>query len=191
MPIRNPDGSLFTLDKPNPALLSQGIWDDVQVIQNFDYEELSYIPSRWRMRPTTVPPPTPVQTEAPPPQSPPPPTVVVEEAPPARIEFKPTDRRRLVCHVLPVEVLVTTDPLYGETQRRQAYGTQFTMEVEFRDSNDFSCLLWTNSIKELRIGSIIFVSEDRQWWQVRRVSEEDGGLLIECMVSSQNPSFAT
>jgi hypothetical protein len=182
MTIKRKDGTPFTLSKPNPIMTKQEVWDDLMIATNFKYEEISYRPTRNRLKQGVVF--VDVTEETTEYKEP-----IVELS--KRNEFAPSNRNKMVCYVLPVETKTIIDPLYGETQKKKVYGKQFTMEIEFIKTNDLMCEIWTNSIPSIEKNSIIFIVEDRQWWRVQSTNPDKNGIHIACMVSTENPSFST
>ena len=40
------------------------------------------------------------------------------------------------------------------------------------------------------INSILFISEERKWWKIKKVNVKNNGCEVECVVSDFAPSFA-
>lgn len=164
--IRNPDGSSYTIPSSNPIMTNQETWDEL-ILHNMIFEEISYHPKSIRIRKD----------------------VVIAESPPATLVLPERNPTKLFCHVLPTVYKDSVDPLYGEKITRMTYGEKFTMEVSLLSTNNTFCNLWTNSIKEINPGSIIFIKDDKQWWKVNESKKDKEGIIINCVISDKTPSF--
>lgn len=182
MPIRNKDGSLFELKKPNPLMQNQEIKEEWYAVHNFDvpkgetlvYDELPepVVPIVKQVEKVEIaPPPEPVV---------PPPAEEKKESIPKE--------DKLICYCLPAKFVEVHDEVYDEVRRKLTYGEKFRFEAVPVRLSDIGYTLWTNILIENQ--SIIYSPEDRRWWKVSRTMMQDnGGFLIECIPSMHKPSF--
>lgn len=177
MPIKNKDGTLFRLEKPNPVVTAQSLWNEDEnpiITHNFTFsdkitysiyveeeeeEELDFtIP---QPKETTYVPPKPKKLK--------------------------TESLMIPAYCLPANISVFTDPLYGQTKTKILYGDQFTFDVIFIARNDLSVQLWSKT--PVTIGSIIFIPSDSRWWKVQGTEPGNDGIMIMAGPSELTPSF--
>lgn len=187
MPIKKLDGTPFTLRGPNPLMNQQTVKEEWCITHNLDYTEPETLiydtPTKIELPKVTVEeeipqPVIPEESKAPPP---PPPPVKQEE------EKVATEDKSLY-YCLPAIIKEVHDRTYDEVRRKLTYGEKFRFEAVPVQSGDMKSTLWTTVVIET--GSIIYSIENRRWWKVlRTVMQDNGGFLIECMPSSDKPSF--
>ena len=204
MPIRNPDGTLFELRKPNPIMRKQSTWDDGKMfrLHNFQWDAVATNVAQDESAP--LPPPEPIPSPVSEPSIAEIPTVEIEvpakplpvppKTPPKKNPTPLKDVPRLLAHcLLSAEVETHVDDLYGEMSKRVVYGEKVSLELIVAGRTPVGVVFWTNleASGDCRIksGAIIYVPADREWWKVNAVQAQAGGWLLECMPSDLTPSF--
>ena len=164
MTIRNCDGTIFSLSKPNPIMISQSLWskDEIVILHN-KFGKKILIGSE--------------VTE---------PDIKKKETP-AQIPQLVADEVDIWC--LPAYYETKEDPLYGESHGILKYGSKFIFKGTIVESEDlYNTIACTDNITE---GSVIFPkNKDKRWWRVnRKVRLPDGSYLINNLISDYQPSF--
>jgi len=175
--ITNNDGSPYRLRGPNPIMTGQVIWSGA-ITHNLDeYEEISYIPRSWRFKE--------IKNEEKKEEH----LVVNEVSAPTTVTLELDSPDKMKCWVLPTEIKTSIDPLYGQESIRMVWGKKFSMEIAFEQIGDIFSVFWTNAIKSITAGSIIYV--EMRHWKVDSFSKSENGdgILINCSITDQTPSF--
>ncbi len=176
MAIKNKDGSIFRLNKPNPAMNQQDLWDDGSqyilhnftqeefILHNFDKQEKEYQPID---------------------------EIEVEEI---KVQIKETvipkkdsPKNIITLYCMPAITNNANDPLYNEKKVSIVYGPQYTFEAIITISSDLVWQIW--SVKDSPKNSIIFHPETKRWWKVENSFKEDNGYYMGCKPSTIQPSF--
>lgn len=175
--ITNNDGNPYRLRGPNPIMSGQIIWDNI-IYHNLDqHEEISYVPRSWRFKE--------IKNEEKKEEQ----VVVSDFSAPTLPTLELDNPGKMKCWVLPTEIKTTIDPLYGQESKRMVWGEKYTMQIAFEQVGDVYSIFWTNAIKSINNGSIIYV-EMRHWKVNSFTKSEDGnGILIHCSITDQSPSF--
>lgn len=216
MPIRNHDGTVFQLKKPNPLLRTQDITGDEHIVHNFSVQEVlvKYTKKKKPLTPNgavvstpTLPPTleeqpqTPIVPDL---KSTPPPVAEYEDAfknseqkTMPKIEEKEddyieeddeTDVQDVVsCWCLPGEYRQHIDNLYGETRRNLVWGDKFIFEGVILQGTEMMFVIWTQI--KINPPSIIYIRSQRRWWRVTEVNPHDNGFAMSCLPSETRPSF--
>lgn len=215
MPIKNTDGTIFQLKKPNPLLKTQDMPGDEHIVHNFSVQEVlvRYTKKKKPVAPNgavvstpTLPPALEEQPVAPTPAADlkpmPPPKVVEHEArfeTPQPVPPEPDEEDDYMeeddaaaqdvvsCWCLPGEYRQHIDNLYGETRRNLVWGEKFMLEAVILQSTEMNFVIWA----QVKIGppSIIYVRSHRRWWRVTGVEPHDNGYAMSCLPSETRPSF--
>lgn len=204
MTIKNKDGSIFTLSKPNPVMRQQDLWDDGSqfILHNFKYDEviLHNFDAKEEEKPKEEPKPQPEPMPTPKPVkkfqaldeiTPEEINVPVRETPvpqqdKVRKKRQPTKNINIL-YCLPAITVSNHDPLYNESHVSVNYGQQFTFESVITGSTDLMLQLWTN--KEIVRHSILYQPTSRRWWKVESVVQRTDGFTVDCTPSPLQPSF--
>jgi hypothetical protein len=215
MTIRNQDGTVFQLKKPNPLLKTQDMPGDEHVVHNFAVQEVlvRYTKKKKPLAPNgavvstpTLPPALEEQPQAPAPTvtdlKPMPLPKVVEheatfESPEQKAEliqeeddYMDDDEAAqdvVSCWCLPGEYRQHIDNLYGETRLNLVWGDKFLLEGVILQSTEMNFVIWA----QVKIGppSIIYIRSQRRWWRVTDVQPHDNGFAMSCLPSETRPSF--
>ncbi len=200
MAIKNKDGSIFSLNKPNPLTEGQ-IWRDM-VFYNC-YWKGEVVPDL-----TTKPPPKrfadlpkiniTTELDAPEPIAP---TLTLEKSETYELNKKEIPEKVLKnivrVHCLPARIETEKDELYDEEREVLTYGEKFSFEAIMIERTDFFIKLWTQTI--LTKQSIIYPSAfvkgdikfgDYRWWKVMEIEEKSGGYIATSIPSELQPDFS-
>lgn len=180
MPLKNKDGSVYKLSKPNPVGKDQRWWDpDKVVFYNFKWPVITFA--------ETVLPPDPVAplVEKPAVSRMPLPAPVADSA----------AENVVFAYCLPAEIQHKVDDLYGDSYATVTYGNKFSVEAIIIEQGDFLMRCWTPVA--VGRGSILYPYRRRtgdpmgehRWWRAKDVVERDGGWVVEAMPSDYQPSF--
>ncbi len=178
MPIKNKDGSPYSLRGPNPLMNTQDRWDVAKLV----FHNLT-----WAGK--TVSDETVVNTFATdfviPPAPQPEPEPEKRDEPP-----EPVTVTKVVFHCQPAIVRERKDPIYGEVTKTIQYGSPFTFEGVVVENAFMSFKFWT-TVEKISEGAIVFpMNNDRRWWRVVEKTAKTGGWLYDCITSDKQPSFA-
>lgn len=218
MAIRRKDGSIYKVSGPNKLMITQNHWneDEEFVLHNFDRSVEStfeqpkeiVVPQKIELivpelKPTASPS-TVIHLEPPKPIEP---TNTLDDFPDQIILTKPTQQpksesidpsktskyrkgQRSLIYCLPAEKRERIDELYGEKSFYIAYNDPFKFAAVVIESNDISFYIWT-TVKHVTKSSILFCSEDRRWWKVQNIQDEEthDGFILTCRPSELKPNF--
>jgi hypothetical protein len=212
MSIRNNDGSIYELKKPNPLLKTQDITGDEHIVHNFVAKEevVRYTKKKKPLVPNgavvstpTLPPVLESQIQAPEPKK--------TEILPSKEEQKPASEAKqfidtnildeddnteneeesandtVSCWCLPGEYSQHVDNLYGEKRRNLVWGGKFMFEGIILQGNEMMFVIWTQV--KINPPSIIYVRSERRWWRVHETTPQDNGFSMSCLPSEMRPSF--
>jgi hypothetical protein len=176
MTLKKSDGTEFKLKTPNPLMLKQDEWSNDVILHNMTFEERTYIPRIIKIKEVKlqeVPKEEKIETIEVTEKI----VETVEKVEESKKEENIFDNSgKLFCFVLPAEIKTATDSLYGEKIKRIVYGNKFTMEIEKRNQDTFSCVFWTNA-RPLEKSSIMYIPTDKQWWKVSSCQKIENGFL--------------
>jgi hypothetical protein len=211
MPIKNKDGTEYTLRGPNKIMKDQSFWDrDSVILLNFgDWKETLYKDQQVtpikvleefvsRLSPNEV-------TFNPPPKLEPITIPTVVGMPPIerpRIELEEIHEpvitqnekiavRQKTYSCVPIHYTKVTDELYGDESLEQRFGSKFSFDAVPMENNDLTFMFWTQS--KLSKDSIVFqhgIERHGRWWQVQKLEEDSGGYIVTAIISSINPDFS-
>ena len=201
MALRNKDGSIYQLQKPNPMMKYQNIWDneklilhnmkwesekaedktevqpiksDIQVKDNF-IQELKETKQEEEKKPEEEP----VFERK---------TVVAEDTKRIEEEKKP-EIEKVFVHCLPATIRTKTDELYGETYQTIQYGVPTSFEAVVLEELDLTYSIWTDT-DQITAGSVLFPkTNNKRWWKVKNKTPKANGWIINCVLSDYQPSF--
>ena len=208
MTLRNTDGTVYQLNKPNPLSIEQELWElerEGYVLHNWDWanvlEEAKTMQyAKVQIAEVKSLPPAPVIIENLPPELPElpelPPMAVQE--PPKKIQIPDAVRNKMIMFwCMPTVVKRMQDELYGDVYNKTVFGERFSFEGVMLEKNDLDMTFWT-TVKEVSRGSIVFPSKyvyanescgDYRWWKVQTIKEKAPGILIYCVLSDITPDF--
>jgi len=202
MTLRNADGTVYQLNKPNPLSTEQELWElerEGYVLHNWDWanvlEEAKTTQNTEVQIVEVKPSPSvPVIIEDLPPEPPP---IVVQE-PPKKIQIPDAVRNKMIMFwCMPTVVKRVQDELYGDAYNKIVFGERFSFEGVILEKNDLDMTFWT-TVNEVSRGSIVFPSKyihanescgDYRWWKVQTIKEKAPGILIYCVLSDITPDF--
>jgi hypothetical protein len=213
--MKNKDGTLYLLVKPNKLGKTQIRWDRSKIalhncLWNDESQQTATLPDsqivdryqKSRSVPLSEP-----KIEEPKIEEP-----KIEEPkiePKIEIETQETEETLaftipklkyvVLFHCLPVRVRYTRDELYDEDIPTLEYGEKFIFPGVILDSNDFAIQFWTtdpnNQIKER---AIVYPFRYRKgpalkefrWWKIDSKTKKDPGYTFEGIVSDFQPDFS-
>lgn len=167
MAIKNKDGTIYQLTKPNPIMSNQELWNGRFILHNFDIENepKKYQPIE-EIQPQEI-------------------KVQIKEAkvPPEQKTKKKQQpiQNIIIAYCMPA---ILNEVYEYEKKLNISYGKQFTFETIITESNDFMIKLWTN--KDISIHSVIYLPKHLRWWKVEKIE----GMNLLCIPSILQPSFS-
>lgn len=173
--IKNKDGTLFRISRPNPMLSNQDLWEDGSkfILHNFNVkEEVVDYPRIEDIEPIEI-------------------KVPIKETPIPGMKLKPRKEDIGLAYCMPSIISMNVDRIYGESRPTISYGPQFKFEIVVKAREDLSIQLWTNLLDKIERQSIIYIPSQRRWWSVQQIVTVEDGILLNCVPSSTQPSFAT
>lgn len=191
MVIKNKDGSIFVLSKPNPLTRNQE-WENL-ILYNCHWRgevvpDVYKKPLKMDLPKVELP-----SIEIPEPKSP---EEVVVEVPKQGFSEK-TLKNIVKVYCLPANVIIEKDELYDEERQTIQYGDKFAFEAVVIERGDLQIRLWTMHLLDRQ--SIIFPSVyvkgdinfgDYRWWKVNTIEEKSGGYIITAIPSDTQPDFS-
>jgi hypothetical protein len=186
--IKNSDGSPYKIRKPNPLMLQQEIEEQpIEVIHNFSPEEI-VLQSKGKKKITTAFPATiGVMEPHPQIQEQIKANELVEEEYIPEVKEEIESDNKVNCWCLPADWKDFYDPLYEETRKNLVYGNKFMFEGIVLNADETDYQMWMKA--KIKPSSIVFVSPNRRWWKVIKVTESEDGFIVNCMPSLERPSF--
>jgi hypothetical protein len=100
-------------------------------------------------------------------------------------------------HCLPANIITEKDNLYDEVRHRVEYGQKFAFEALVVEKEDLNIAFWTN--QSLSKASIVYPSVyrkgnikygDYRWWKIESIEEKSGGYLVKAVASEIQPDFS-
>lgn len=181
MAIKNKDGTIFQLQKPNPMMKNQELWDDY-VIHNFNEEPAAIEQPKKKYQNIEEIEPQEIK-------------VPIKETPIEKPQKKPKEEpkeepTKTLLYCMPSVAIVKHDKLYGEDRVTQGYGPQFTLESIIIEMDDLTCRLWVSTNKTTE-NSILYMPKAIRWWKVEKITDDNNGYIIVCTPSKLQPGFAT
>lgn len=169
MPIRNKDGTLYTLRGVNPLMKDQ---------EHGDGWKVHYVET------------DPVVIDDPKMAIP---DYVPEDAPVAAIVGVGVIADTEVLYCLPLITRIEEDVLYGQKKKIASWGEKFTFEAVKVNYSGLTVTFYAKLPSEvsdrLTMGSILYVYKGREWWKINNTELSGEGIAIHCMPSDVKPSF--
>jgi hypothetical protein len=179
MAIKNKDGTIFQLQKPNPIMKDQEFWDDY-ILHNFNGETAAI--ERPKKKYQNIEEIEPQEIKVPIKETP-------IEKPKKKEEPNKEEPTKTLLYCMPATITIKHDKLYGEDRVIPGYGTQFTLESIIIEMDDLTCRLWVNTDKVTE-NSILYIPKTIRWWKVEKITDDNNGYVIVCMPSPIQPSFS-
>lgn len=194
MTLRKSDGTPYRLNRPNPLMLNQEIWDGDFVLHNFKFKEtviedgskfnyrsVEHVPfadeiaNAIQDEGEDLPPIETVKAETPPPKA----TSILKHSP-----------NKIVVYCLPGVIKKVRDDLYGDTKTKIEYVSEpFTFEGIVLLADDISISVWCPT-DQVTVGSIIYPqNNEKRWWRVMKSSPNTEGWMLEAGISDFQPRF--
>lgn len=185
MTIKNKDGSIYTLNGPNPLMKDQDNFKEF-ILHNCLWEKevqkkiekIAPVKSDFNIKK--------LEKE------------IIEVVEKEKIEVveKIEDTKRdpinsniTRIHCLPIKIEKKTDNLYGESRIVSSYDKPFIFEAVIIDQHDFIIKFWTN-IDILEQNSIIYpINKDKRWWKIHNKIDHEQGWLYNALPSDTQPDF--
>lgn len=165
MAIKNRDGTVYQVQRPNPIMMTQSLWskDETAIMHNKFGKKVRLSKPQ---------------------------EVIKEEKKVAEKKVKEPEPDYTDIWCLPAFYEVKEDPLYGTSHSVIKYGAKFQFKGIVLNSEDlFITLIYKDEIPD---GSVLFPrNKDRRWWRVAK-SEKlgDGNYVITGLPSDYQPSFS-
>jgi hypothetical protein len=199
MALKNKDGSTYTLQKPNPAMKQQSLWNNEKYIlhnmkwepevkedktivaptENNTNEFISELEKTKPEEKTEEIENTPIFERK---------TVVHQDLKRIEEETK-SEIEKVFVHCLPATIRTKIDELYGDVIQTIQYGIPTSFEAVILNRRDMEFELWTDTDK-ITIGSVIYPkTKDKRWWKVKKKEPKADGFILYCINSDYQPSF--
>jgi len=200
MALKNKDGSLYTLQKPNPVMKQQSLWnnekfilhnmkckpeikEDDNIITPVENDTNEFISELKETKPEEKKPEetenTPIFERK----------IVVHQDLKRIEEEKKPEIEKVFVHCLPATVRTKIDELYGDVIKTVQYGSPTSFEGVILNHRDMEFELWTDT-NEITIGSVIYPkTKDKRWWKVKNKEPKADGFILYCITSDYQPSF--
>lgn len=203
MTLRNKDGSLYTLAKPNPVMKTQEIWEGYQV-HNMQWDgetakdtnQTAPVASDFDVKDTFLSALDKAKAE-----------IKVSES---KVETQPIERKPVVqpdlqreelrastdngiektfIYCLPAILRTKKDDLYGDSYTTVQYGIPISFEGVILNQQDLFIEIWTDA-DQINTGSVLFPKQGyKRWWRVQDKVEKKGGWVLSGTPSDHQPSF--
>ena len=203
--LKNKDGSLYKLRKPNPLVLNQDNWILEQLeLHNCKWQpsttvnEIKPVPKVKELAPEIVPV---VSKEVLLIEEP----LVIEEL---IVQEEPTENpiglpqvildKMVIMHVMPAVVQIVHDDFYNEDRPSISYKVQVVIDGVVIKRGDLIMEFWT--MNDVTIDSIVYPScyestkikfGEYRWWKIQSCEDKSGGTLCRCVPSSIQPDFTS
>lgn len=187
MVIRNKDGSEYKLNKPNPHMKNQLLWDHFE-LHNMNFEDIKGLIKKKEISQPKIE----VKKEEIKEQE------IIKEYPKEKEEQKQetkeetkeeTNVKKTLVFCLPAKSKIYEDVLYGEIKKSITYEKKFKFEAVILNISDVSMELWTNAIN-IEKESILYPQNfEKRWWKVNIISKKFDGIILSCVLSTMTPSF--
>lgn len=173
MPIKNPDGSVYKLSGPNPAMKNQELWTNY-IAHNMKFTGRTVF--------VDIVPEAPIQKLA---------SDFIEELKtPAPIAKEEPDIKKINVYCLPAIIRERKDALYGENYQTIQYGDPFMFEAIPVKEEDLFMQMWTTVEAATQKGSVLYPKQgNKRWWKITERVEKSGGWLLTGVLSEYTPSF--
>ncbi|MCK9458584.1 MAG: hypothetical protein M0R80_03010 [Proteobacteria bacterium] len=193
MAIKNKDGSIYQLNKPNPLTDGQ-VWRDM-VFYNCYWEGETVPDTTVKLPPKKFELPK-IAAKEMEPLSKPEPVQPLPELDKSEIPERVL-KNIVSVYCLPAKIETEKDELYDEEREVVKYGEKFSFEAIMVERTDLYIKIWTRKI--LPTQSIIYPSVfvkgeikfgDYRWWKVVEMEEKSGGYLVTSTPSELQPDFS-
>lgn len=178
MAIKNKDGTIFQLQKPNPIMKNQEFWNDY-ILHNFNEE--SVVIEKPKKKYQNIQEIEPQEIKVP-----------IKETPiekPKKKEEPKEEPAKTLLYCMPAITIVKHDKLYGEDRIIPGYGPQFTLESIIIEMDDLTCKLWVNTNRIVE-NSILYMPKTIRWWRVEKITDDNNGYIVVCNPSIIQPGFS-
>lgn len=198
MALKNKDGSVYKLQKPNPVMKEQSLWANEKfILHNMkwvgevaeDKTEINPIQSDLVIQDNFVD----ELAESKPEEKKEEPVFErkVVTAPDVRKieEEKHPEIQKIFVHCLPAIIRTKTDDLYGETYQTIQYEKPTSFEAVVLTETDLNYEIWTDT-DSIGLGSVLFPKTgNKRWWRVKSKNQKANGWVLICILSDFQPSF--
>jgi len=197
MTLYNKDGTVYKLNRPNPIMNNQDIWENY-TLHNMKWDQETHegkdivqpINSDIKIRDNFVEDLERTKQETQEPQ-----VDLVERKsqiqPKVEIKTSSTQSQieKTFFHCLPAEIREKKDHLYGDSYQTIQYGDPWSFEGVVIGENDLELTFWTD-IGNLTAGSIVYPKiNGKRWWRVQKTEVKTQGWLVYTSPSDYQPSF--
>jgi hypothetical protein len=177
MSIKNIDGTIFELRKPNPMMNNQELWSKTEkyVIHNRIGQRIILETQEEEKKEKEEK----IDLSQP---------IIVEGLSAKKVEQIEIKKISIWC--LPANIQETIDPLYQEKYRKIVYGNKFIFEGIIEEQQDLFIKIWTD-LKIVTLGSIIYPKTyDKRWWRIESIEAKDGMFLLTGLITDYHPDFS-
>jgi len=180
MALKNRDGSVYSLNKPNILMHDQTLWARRE---KFTMHNAFGQITTWQDRVIEEPKISEPEEEI----------KIVETRPEPKPEEKKEQNKTPTIQVwcLPGRLEETVDPLYNEKYGKMIYGNKFLFDAIIENQSDVQLSLWTNNAI-ITEGSVVFPrTNDKRWWRVYSASSVENGVYsIKASITDYHPNFS-
>jgi hypothetical protein len=194
MTLRKSDGTPYRLNRTNPFMMNQEIWNGDFTLHNFKFKEL-VVPDTGQTDYRSLEQVSFVDELAEAVQDitkdlPPVESVKVETPPPKVTSVLKHSPNKVVIYCLPGVVKKVKDELYGDMKTKIDYtGEPFTFEGIILLGDDISLTIWCPT-DQVTVGSVLYPQNgDKRWWRVSSVKPNTDGWMLEMGISDFQPRF--
>ena len=199
MVIKNKDGTIYKLNKPNPLVKDQEFLSENIVFHNFDWESFSLDKKTTKK---TISPEKPkeeiVEIKKQEIKQEPIKEIKPEPEPEKEEEIEEPEKKKNIAliYCLPYGEVKVKDEFYDETYKKIQYGNKFLFEGIMIEWSDMQFVFWTNA--KLTNKSIVYASKYKngpdismmRWWKINNIEQQnENSFIYYCFPSIDQPSF--
>ena len=199
MVIKNKDGSEYKLNKPNPHMKNQLLWDHFE-LHNMNFEDIKGLIKKKDITQTKIE----IKKEEPIKEEITEDYIkedgikeeakqeIIQSQEDLKKEESPKEEsnvKKTLVFCLPAKTKIFEDVLYGEIKKSITYEKKFKFEAIILNITDISMELWTNAVN-IEKESILYPQNfEKRWWKVSNISKKFDGNILYCVLSTMTPSF--
>lgn len=210
MVLKNKDGTVYQLKKPNPIMVQQDIWTDYET-HNMSFQEEIVLNSNKEttknkkkinlgqtiidtnknqenrevvsVQSTPIKEEIPIEKKEPEIQD----EQKIERPPSVNSSFE--NYKKTVINCLQAESKTILDDLYGERSTKVKYVSKFSFEAILIDEDDLNLVFWTHLDKVTKYSVLYPQNREKRWWKVNEIKKAPEGFFIVCIPSEYHPNF--
>lgn len=182
--LKNKDGTPYKLNKPNPLMQGQQLWQDY-VVHNMEWEVEIHVDNKVYSNQIYS------QEDV----------NFLEDLDRAKEEIPKIEKPKEILvqnniektfiHCLPAYIQTKKDELYGETTQTIKYGNPTSFEGVLIEQNDLLMSLWTD-VDDIGEESVLYPkTQFKRWWRVKQKRKQASGWILDSIPSDYQPSFTS